>query len=53
MGEERKQATKVDVDKLLNVGFNKEARYATSLANVVLKASRKWRMCIDYINFKA
>nr|KYP47276.1 hypothetical protein KK1_031068 [Cajanus cajan] len=35
---------------MLNVGFIREVRYTTWLANVVLvkKNSGKWRMCVDY-----
>ena len=50
LGEERRQAAKVEADKLLNAGFIKEAQYTTWLSNVVLvkKANGKWRMCVDY-----
>ena len=50
LGEERRLATKAEVDKLLNVGFIEEAHYTTWLSNVVLvkKANGKWRMCVDY-----
>jgi len=43
LGEERRLATKVEVEKLLKVKFIKEAKYTTWLANVVLvkKASGK------------
>jgi len=34
--EERRMAAKVEADKLLKVGFIKEVRYTTCLANVVL-----------------
>jgi len=46
LGEERPQAAKVEVDKLLSVGFIEEAQYTTWLSNVVLvkKANGKWRI---------
>jgi len=49
VGEERRVAAEIEVDKLLKVGFIREVHYTTWLANVVLvKPSRKWRMCVDY-----
>jgi len=50
LGEERRQAAKVEADKLLSVGFIEEAQYTTWLSNIVLvkKANGKWRMCVDY-----
>jgi len=44
--EERRQAAKVEADKLLSAGFIEEAQYTTWLSNVVLvkKANGKWRM---------
>ena len=50
LGEERRQATKAEADKLLSAGFTEEAQYTTWLSNVVLvkKANGKWRMCVDY-----
>ena len=49
LGEERRQAAKVEADKLLSAGFIEEAQYTTWLSNVVLvkKANGKWRMCVD------
>ena len=49
LGEERRVA-KVEVEKLLDVGFIEEAHYTTWLSNVVLvkKANGKLRMCVDY-----
>jgi len=50
LGEERRQAAKVEADKLLSIRFIEEAQYTTWLSNVVLvkKANGKWRMCVDY-----
>jgi len=50
LGEERRQAAKVEANKLLCAGFIEEAQYTTWLSNVVLvkKANDKWRMCVDY-----
>jgi len=38
-------------EKLLYVGFIREARYTTWLPDVVMvnKANGKWRMCVDYM----
>jgi len=49
-GEEKRLAARVEVEKLLNIGFIREARYSTWLANVVMvtKSNDKWRMCVDY-----
>jgi len=50
LGQERRLATKVEVEKLLDVRFIVEAHYTTWLSNVFLvkKANGKWRMCVDY-----
>jgi len=50
LGEERRLATKAEVDKFLNTWFIEEAHYTTWLSNMVLvkKANGKWRMCVDY-----
>jgi len=50
LGEERRQAAKIEAEKLLSAGFIDEAQYTTWLSNVVLvkKANGKWRMCVDY-----
>jgi len=52
LGEEHRQAAKVEADKLLSAGFIEEAQYTTWLSNVVLvkKGNGKWRMCVDYTN---
>lgn len=36
LGEERRVATQVEVDKLLEVGFIQEIQYTTWLVNIVL-----------------
>nr|KYP66464.1 Transposon Ty3-G Gag-Pol polyprotein [Cajanus cajan] len=50
IGGERSQAVKEEMTKLLHVGFIREVKYSTWLANVVMvkKANGKWRMCTDY-----
>jgi len=49
-GEEKREAAKKEVTKLMAANFIKEAKYTTWLANVVMvkKANGKWRMCTDY-----
>ena len=39
-----------EIEKSLKVGFIKEINFTTLLANAVmiLKSSRKWRMCVDF-----
>jgi len=43
-------AAKQETEKLLRVGFIKEAHYTTWLANMILakKSNGKLRMCTDY-----
>jgi len=55
LGDEKRLAAKEEVEKLLSVGFIREARYATWLANVVMvtKLNDNWRMCIDYRNINS
>jgi len=50
MGEEKRNAATLEVQKLLEAGFIKEIHYTTWLANVVLvkKSNGQWRMCVDY-----
>jgi hypothetical protein len=50
--EERRQAIRVELRKLLEAGFIKEVLHPTWLANPVLvkKKNGKWRMCVDYTN---
>ena len=46
MSQEKMQATKAEIEKLLEAGFIEETQYADWLSNVVLvkKANGKWRM---------
>jgi hypothetical protein len=48
--KDRKQATKVEVCKLLDAGFIRECQHPVCLANPVLvpKKTGGLRMCIDY-----
>ncbi|RDX96592.1 hypothetical protein CR513_20731, partial [Mucuna pruriens] len=50
MGEEKREAAKQEIHKLITAGFVREVQYPTWLANVVMvrKANGKWRMCTDY-----
>ncbi|CAL1413156.1 unnamed protein product [Linum trigynum] len=50
--QEKEEALRKEVDKLLEAGFVEEARYITWLSNVVfvLKPSGDWRMCVDFTN---
>nr|KYP58025.1 Transposon Ty3-I Gag-Pol polyprotein [Cajanus cajan] len=50
VGGERREAIIAETQKLLNVGFIREVRYTTWLANVILvkKSSGRWRMCVNY-----
>ena len=47
---ERDQAIAEEVRKLQEASFIREVYYPDWLANVVMvkKASRKWRMCVDF-----
>jgi len=49
-GEDKRLAARAEAEKLLKVGFIREARYSTWLANMVMvnKSSGKWQMCVDY-----
>ena len=49
---ERDQAITEEVRKLQEASFIREVYYPDWLVNVVMvkKASRKWRMCIDFTN---
>ena len=46
----RNAAVQGEVDKLLQAGFIREARYPEWIANIVMvpKSNGKWRMCVDY-----
>nr|KYP66810.1 Pol polyprotein [Cajanus cajan] len=52
MGGERAQAVNEEIAKLLEVGFIREIKYTTWLANVIMvkMANGKWRMCTNYTN---
>jgi hypothetical protein len=52
LGEERRKAVDEEVKKLANARFISEIKYPTWLDNIVLvkKATKKWRMCVDYTN---
>jgi hypothetical protein len=49
MAEEKVEAAKAEVQRLLDVGFIREVTYLEWLANVIMvkRKNRKWRMCID------
>jgi hypothetical protein len=51
MSEEKKEATKGEVQQLLDAGFIREVRYPQWLANFVMfcKKNEKLWMCIDFI----
>ena len=55
LGNEKRLAAKEEAEKLLSVGFIREARYTTWLANVVMvtKPNGNWRMCVDYRNINS
>ncbi|KAJ3698911.1 hypothetical protein LUZ61_002616 [Rhynchospora tenuis] len=48
--QEKREAIKVEVEKLLKIGAIREVKYPQWLANPVLvtKSNGQWRMCIDY-----
>jgi hypothetical protein len=50
MSDEKTEAAKAEVHRLLEANFIKPIAYPTWLANVVMvqKKSGKWRMCIDF-----
>jgi hypothetical protein len=52
MAEEKVQAAKADVQRLLDAGFIREVVYAQCLSNVVMvkKKNEKWQMCTDFMN---
>jgi hypothetical protein len=53
MSDEKIEATKAEVHRLLEANFIEPIAYLTWLANVVMvqKKSGKWRMCIDFTSF--
>jgi hypothetical protein len=50
MSEEKLEATKAEVQCLLDVGFTREVTYPQWLANIVMvhKKNGKWRMCTNF-----
>jgi hypothetical protein len=52
MSEEKVEAVKVDVQRLLDASFIREVTYPQWPVNVVTerKKNGKWRMCIDFID---
>jgi hypothetical protein len=52
MVDEKIQATKAKVQRLLDAGFIREVTYPEWLSNVVMvkKKNGKWRMCMDFID---
>jgi len=52
LGGDKRLAAREDVDKLLTVGFIREAQYTTWLANIVMvtKPNDKWTVRVDYTN---
>jgi hypothetical protein len=50
MSDEKTEAAKAEVHRLLEANFIEQVTYPTWLANVVMvqKKSGKWRMCIDF-----
>jgi hypothetical protein len=52
MVDEKMQAAKAQVQRLLDAGFIRELTYPEWLSNVVMvkKKNGKWRMCTDFID---
>jgi hypothetical protein len=50
MTEEKVEAAKAEVQRLLDVSFIREVTYTEWVANIVMvkKKNGKWRMCIDF-----
>jgi hypothetical protein len=50
MAEEKVEAAKAEVRRLLEAGFIREVTYPEWLANVIMvkKKIRKWQMCTDF-----
>jgi hypothetical protein len=52
MSEEKVEAAKAEVQRLLDMGFIRKVTYSQWLANVMMvrKNNGKWRMCTDFID---
>jgi hypothetical protein len=52
MSNEKAEASRAEVQRLLDVGFIREVTYSQWLANVVMvrKRNGKWQMCTDFTN---
>jgi hypothetical protein len=52
MSEEKVEAVKAKVQRLLDAGFIREVAYPQWLGNAVMvrKETRKWWMCTDFID---
>jgi hypothetical protein len=52
MSDEKVEAARAEVQRLLDVGFIREVTYPELLANFVMvrKKNRKWQMCTDFTN---
>jgi hypothetical protein len=50
MAEEKVEAAKLEVQRLLDAGFIREVTYPEWLVNVVMvkKKNGKWQMCTDF-----
>ena len=50
--QDKKEAIRVEITRLLAAGFIKEVYHPEWLANLVLvqKKNNEWRMCVDYTN---
>jgi hypothetical protein len=50
LSEDRIQAAKAEVQRLLDAKVIREVQFTTWLANIVMvkKKNKKWRMCIDF-----
>jgi len=50
IGGEKREVARVEVQKLMDARFIKEATYMTWLANIVLvrKSNEKWKLCTNY-----
>nr|XP_025682159.1 uncharacterized protein LOC112783427 [Arachis hypogaea] len=50
LGNEKREASMIEVKKLIDAQFIRELRFTTWLANIVMvkKHNGKWRMCVDF-----